>query len=1642
MYKRDSKTERKPFVRTTANFDKTHYQTKQVNSGSIDRLFLIVQEKDINKIKNFVSENNINLKIKNQDGETVLHRLIQNTDIEEYQKYDLVKYFIDNGTPVNSYDVNNITPIHLATKFNLYQIVKLLLENGADAKSIDNQNMTPLHYLSQGLIISCKKNLKVESIIPKENIKNNPEKDLKDLSSIIIDLLYSNNFNKFIKHIKRSIENSEQIYPNYYNNITNDFKTNIYNILNNSNTNDLEKNKLINEKIISLSNESNDFIKSKFVKTLGSIDIKANQIQFVDPSTDSISNNILVQENSPYFKINTMQEKLMSNINNLFDKITSNINNIQNNIDKLSKDHDFIYVNFSQIVYHNLNLTLNNLASNPEIPWATLSNYFTADYNLPNSPQRVDLNMEGNIPFSELIADAQINIIDVVRLNSRDRQDKKKTVASTLTNDNPNVIVGPNVETRINNANRLDGFINTIQNMNNFRFVNVKNNIFNNQPIYFTYKLTYVLNQIVIQFTIISQNIKLIRNHFDNKYLFEIYSSLINQILISILNIYQNMVYSLQDQTIIQTKSQNLAKIFFDQFRKFSNHPYSFSFEYARDYANDIQTYTTKFYSDLKILYKSFIELVDNLNNLVDHLNSMSGLKYIKSYFIGKDSNINLSKPFIDQNISTILDFFDFNKLPINKLPSSLDEYVEQFNQTVDLNLIRRDLYEKFVPTINIFNHPTYYSNKKTGQNVTAQYVVLSYFNNNQNPPGNNFIRFRPTVPNTQLPKIGYLLTGNAVRDEFLHNYDTGNPSILTPLPRLEQIQALNIKGGQIPNLQNADDTRLGNVGYTNNIPKDLKLRSNSAIFSIGNYFDEHLNFVKYILIQNIIEVFNNTNTLGYPAGNQQLIQDAFLIEKINSIKKKFFNKFMNNAVGNDLNKIILSLVGKISDSIISNYILFISRQTSNKFILNLLNNNTNNTYEKIFEDFIGNNQPIFNNKLDFELNLNKMFQEILQLFETTNIQTGREDYYNSLQLSTKLLKDNKIVLNQIPIFNQDYFSSNKILEQQCFYTNPQIIDLLVRYKADINQKDSTFSSPIFYSISLLNDQLVKSFINNNAGVYLETLKNITGLTPFQYALKNYKMHNNIIYNNDSIFVIMQKMYASIYKTFIDNLLSNQNFKNNIITYMDNVFPQLIIMYNNVFYFHMNNYIKNWSRDDYNKLIKLLAKYNIVDNDFNKNKQLPILNIDLDKLKSSNNDTNVLKNAKIEHDDLTTDIQLKNNQYQHEINNIIKEINEINQGTINEIKNAYIQELNNKLKVLTNLSNNNQNLLNQDNNIIQNLINNYNNRSDLNVSNFEKRKKFFLSNIYFKSNNVPQIYQNIFDFVVNKNNYPNVHYNGFEDFTLYNELWTNYIKDETKLYNLSNIHLIMIILQNKMIQILQNDSSKVLFKEVKSDLEIINNVFRKIFVPLISDYNELSYKYKQDNYMLTDIINIIIHIIKYVISSNFYLAVLKVITNYVITINMKDINTANPNISINQNNDFVRNIMYRFIDYNYDSLPKNPDPKLEKYIINILPKKLVKFELKIFVDDFDEDIKITSIDSLFEEIINIIKLNGVLPIQNDSSLIKNLNDYIFPYYKYLYSNLIKLSKNFIDNYNRYIINENKHIEIVNAILEKTILEQI
>ncbi|OUM57203.1 hypothetical protein PIROE2DRAFT_17877 [Piromyces sp. E2] len=119
---------------STLNLIKSGINTNHRNQKGIS-IFDYIMDKNKspeNEILEFLIENDcISLNTKDREGNTPLHKIIENNKLSPSSKIKLVETMIKNGSDVNTYNSKKQTPLNLAIRENESSLVTILLENGS-----------------------------------------------------------------------------------------------------------------------------------------------------------------------------------------------------------------------------------------------------------------------------------------------------------------------------------------------------------------------------------------------------------------------------------------------------------------------------------------------------------------------------------------------------------------------------------------------------------------------------------------------------------------------------------------------------------------------------------------------------------------------------------------------------------------------------------------------------------------------------------------------------------------------------------------------------------------------------------------------------------------------------------------------------------------------------------------------------------------------------------------------------------------------------------------------------------------------------------------------------------------------------------------------------------------------------------------------------------------------------------------------------------------------------------------------------------------------------------------------------------------------------------------------------------------------
>ncbi len=770
-----------------------------------------------------------------------------------------------------------------------------------------------------------------------------------------------------------------------------------------------------------------------------------------------------------------------------------------------------------------------------------------------------------------------------------------------------------------------------------------------------------------------------------------------------------------------------------------------------------------------------------------------------------------------------------------------------------------------------------------------------------------------------------------------------------------------------------------------------------------GDNLNEYANFLKLFLIQKIIAELNNEKKTDF----------IYKLQKLGKVSDVNYED------------LFLDYVIKITNNIVNKSIENSIYSSINDYIHNVIGN------DKKKSDI--NIHPI---ELNYNVGLNGLFEKFIDEInkkEKLDVQFGQTLY------PINLIEDETKPQQNFPIYDQNYKMNKKENNYKCYDINYDIVELLYNASINMNKKDITGSSPLFYAIEINNHSLIGKLLGKSIISVVEpSIKNNFGITPYKHFINLYKIHLDQFVDKGQVEMsqMIKKFTQPITIDIKDTMQKNPKYKNNIIRYLDIIFPQLLIMYNNMLYFYAQSYRNNWSYVN-NEILR--KKLSIAEFDLNQYK-LPIIKYIEDNLGNLINGSikfNYVEESK-KKNIKKRDIKIKQKEG---IFNILQSLQgELKKYEGLEKSNQYdhiIEQLKNKIKYVAsqkhvldreilNLKHiNDEAIINPDNNTNNNVTNIKNKIKEIHLE--DKSLTPNLTSLKHDSifNNVKKMHKEIAkDVICDKD------VNGkdiCDDYILYNELWKNFI-GSNDLNDMSNIHLKLIMHETDLIKGMKNITNNNYgdAKNIYEDFEIINGFYEKILVNTINTSNELPYNYDyEENYVLAETLDIITHIVKHTLCSNLYYTVIKVLTKYFIELNKEDIKKdmekkKKENIDLKKKDINLKTIIYDKIQ-NSD-LNKN----IHDYVLLQMPKLLVKKKLDIYENDYEETV--LDVDKLFDKLLNIITSSNEFPFPKDSTLDINLKGVIFEYYKELFNLVIPKMKIFIDDYNKFILNESRFVK--------------
>jgi len=1583
--------DRRPSFSTKPNtfrdYNRAHIPERNPDENVTQKIFLLIEEGDIFKLKDFMLTNKATVNARLETGETLLHMVLNSSNLSKGQKYELSKFLIEHGAPVGLSDAMNITPLHIACKLQLVDVINLLLKHGAITNVADNNGMTPLHYQIMSENSTCKtdRSTKIGDFNVPTITKEKYTAQVKNMNNTILDILYQNDdVNKYMVHIQKTIKNLENMYPEELDTIQEKFTDSVTSTITNSDTPNLfEKSDKIFNLTVGCKNDINIMVSNKLKESLVQTNIKPNTIDGWGPSNNQMDQIL------PYSNINKVAFAISHDIrqtrNSVSTKLRQHLGNIDERAGQLSeftKKWETLLTEVNKRTFEIKKKNANSEYVTNVIKAENITNLFKGR-DVFNQGERIkipalNLNQAGN--YNLAASSPGVTIIK-----------DGNAPGNRITND-------------LNNGYYFISLSKFYLELFKINMKNIKNN-----------------NETLIKF-------------MESSCTYATYEYMCSNLSLLVINaiLYLGAIMTEIDVTLIPRFKQILTA-------NGSNTPNNTAVytKIADDTTKEINN-LANIKTIINDMYKMFYNFMDTLNSAVNVINMLSAARYMRQYH---NEYIDNNKVTPSTDILREIYYRAFQPLPM--IPPTFDEFRSRI-ASIDYNNIKnpdilaemkKKLFELYIPQITYKNYSCYYA-QNTAERPGDKIKIFDNENNlvDSNleffgigkitlPDGTvqneskNILRW-PTTKVNGCARLGYLLNieNGMVNTEF-------NIRPIEEFPALRYGHKVSYYT-DVPNPELDPGSPMNRIGLVNIKPSVNQNKKEAAAPIIGTLLDKHLYMIKYLVIQ--IYLNNCKIILEDIRANRSTTGNSPIMIKFRKEIENYINSYKDELSMNELHDyIIYVLVARIVDTALINFIKGCINSSSIYHTIKVLNQfNNKPEYAQILQD-IKNQHGIDNIKVNlmnmetnFKIDLNGIIDDVYTKFLVPVARNTARKVYE-LNYTDLLVKDKNpddTSSSQHIVYNYSY--NTKLLESRCYKINAEIIDILVKNNAQVNYKNINGNTPLYYAIENQHIETIKKLLSYNVSVNTNLSRNVIGITPLQHALNMYSYHLEILKDTSSL-------TSGIYKKIEDLIRKKPEYKNNVIKYADNILPQIMLMMNHHFYLLTKQYKKDWTYDKYKLLMDKFASYNIIDPESPINKTIPLLTYFYNLTLTGTYGTQALTGR-----DQFIDVQLavKNNKLD-EFNQRVQSINDEYNDIIGKVSDPYYQARINELRQLSRELTTDINNIRTDITKLTNLKKKV--QTTFNVLNQQYEIKNIKTRIdNFNPSNIKnsvQLYDKIFTNVINY--VPPRHsfkYMNTTNLDTYRSLWSLYIADIDGQNNLTNLPILLTKFQLILLEKFNN--KEIDLNEYNQSLELVFELHKNIINPFAEDYETLPLEYNTGtNYALDIVMDILIHVIKYNLCSMLCNVLTKSLTLYVMNVNNKTAIYTNDIEYSKYITGIVDNIM---------SSGSQHESMIIKYIMTTLPLRCVKIITKIYEGDDDPDRLLVKISSLFDPITNMLIMNQTLPIDTTSSIITLMDKTIYPYFTDIIEQFVKEGKNMIDSYLRYSLNESKQVEIIKLLSDK------
>ena len=922
------------------------------------------------------------------------------------------------------------------------------------------------------------------------------------------------------------------------------------------------------------------------------------------------------------------------------------------------------------------------------------------------------------------------------------------------------------------------------------------------------------------------------------------------------------------------------------------------------------------------------------------------------------------------------IQLFTMNLVPLETLP-------DIFTPTTNFESLLRILRLYRIPEMIYF-----------AENTEVNRMNFDMFNRTGTPAIGERYRIRDYRDIIQMRRAGVVSNSPEPNDNLQINIIARRTATADP-----EYELMEIPGAIAGEWLNVNARRSGQLTYLNAFIAYLK--TSLLFYAPGTPFVSNINTGKQDWLDGMIPSIRRLAAPHLKMTKQRIVEEVvqYVIDnKDLDIKDPASTKIIfqkARALGNETTYTDVSdvkvyvVIAKLVDATLNTIIERAIRQSIDTWITNFASNNF--SYNKLVNE-INETVSMVKNPEYLKISLQDIDQEIVDKLLTADISfadfrvTQIEPDILNIQYVTKPTPSQFVhYLYSINYFSSTNVTTNKIgTNKKCYKINPDITRKLITPDT-INSRNSDLNTPLHMAVEIYHPELVELLLSH--GAKPKSFSNLHNKTPYDMALDT--MLNHISYADGATVMDSIKNFVTPFNDLLIARLGDEKFANNIVRDVTMAIPIQLIIYNHMFNLYLQNYRYNFTFELKTAIKNMYQTYFGLEDTLYPVDIFEINDQDLPKVL----ETDILENRTIRNineanskrvSDLEKQLELLNNQ----INGLIKERDTDPEQIVFIDRILAVLETS-RAKISDKLSR------------LQQPIQEGPRLDPGLIASYKASYNSIIRKIRDRNITITDFYNTSFM------NFGRTDKNK----QLHLSIWRNYFGK-----NLIDAPSMIFPLTTKIIgNLIERRNFQQFNPPLKEQMNNVVEFYRivkdyinlKESLPLNLDDNPpLEEEFKQTVYLINLILT---PAIRNIILEQFYTGLAAMEGNDIIVRNQND-------------------IMQEILDIEFNGLT------IDTYMYEYLPKIATKYYTTVYNSTNDVARSITNANDLFLPIIQIIKANKRILINDDSVIIQNFRDYLIPFMANTYQNFINSTKLAIYGYERYLINTYERAKILQLLI--------